>query len=273
MTKHYAKLKQKSIQYFISDKLILFSIVILILLTFAIPTIYVIFSYVQRDIFNGLENKNRSEFDTAIKYYILIILIIIPIEVVKNFMTSTICNNWRKYITKITLDQYYSYRVYYNLERNGSVDNPDERICDDIKNFTLLILKYVLLLCDTVLNFILFSLVLIKLSPFLYGFVLVYSITGTLLTHCIGKPLYSMYFDQLKKEANLRVSLIQTRENSETIAFYNYKHQVSEVELKTVEDLFYLVYQIQGQIISKQLHLEFFTKRSVCSVYYQRKNE
>jgi putative ATP-binding cassette transporter len=55
----------------------------------------------------------------------------------------------------------------------------------------------------------------------LVGFLVLYALLGTLVTVLIfGKPLVRLNFEQLKKEANFRFSLVRIRENAEAIAFY-----------------------------------------------------
>ena len=57
---------------------------------------------------------------------------------------------------------------------------------------------------------------------------MLYALLGTLITVFIfGKPLVRLNFEQLKKEANFRFSLVRIRENAEAIAFYRGEAQES----------------------------------------------
>jgi putative ATP-binding cassette transporter len=69
-------------------------------------------------------------------------------------------------------------------------------------------------------------------------FLVLYALIGTLVTTVVfGKPLVRLNFEQLKKEANFRFSLVRIRENAEAIAFYRgekresnqVKHRFGEV--------------------------------------------
>ena len=249
--------------YFFSNKYALFTLVVTILLTLLIPAIDVVFSYIYRDLFNSLQNRNQKDFNMALmKFFVFAFPVSVPVSVFKNYTTQLLSNNWRKELTDSVLKKYYSNKIYYVLETNPHVvDNPDQRISEDIRDFTNISIKYFLLILGTSVNFVLFSLVLFSLSPLLYVIVLTYSIVGTSLTHLIGIPLYEMYFTQMKLESNFRYFMAQTRDNAESIAFYYHHDNDAVVELANSRSLFAYVYEIQLRIITKQLHLEFFTKR------------
>lgn len=70
------------------------------------------------------------------------------------------------------------------------------------------------------LSVIAFSSVLWGISKPLVFFLVLYALIGTLVTTIVfGKPLVRLNFEQLKREANLRFSLVRIRENAEAIAF------------------------------------------------------
>jgi ABC-type uncharacterized transport system fused permease/ATPase subunit len=72
-----------------------------------------------------------------------------------------------------------------------------------------------------VCDLIVFSVILYKIYPPLYALLLAYSFAGTAATIFFGRPLIELNGRQLKREADLRYSLVRVRENSESIAFYD----------------------------------------------------
>ena len=90
-----------------------------------------------------------------------------------------------------------------------------------MRSFTQESLTFLLVLVESVLSVIAFSGVLWGISRPLVLFLLLYALLGTLVTTVVfGKPLVRLNFEQLKKEADLRFSLVRIRENAEAIAFY-----------------------------------------------------
>ena len=43
---------------------------------------------------------------------------------------------WREWLTDEFLKKYFTNRSYYEMESQAQVDNPDQRIMEDIRSFT-----------------------------------------------------------------------------------------------------------------------------------------
>ena len=102
----------------------------------------------------------------------------------------------------------------YNKETK-EVDNPDQRIAEDIKSFTEFSLYFFLTLLTSVIDLVAFSFILFSIMPQLFIAIFLFASTGTFLTVCIGKVLIRLNYESLQKEADFRFSLVRVRENSE----------------------------------------------------------
>lgn len=123
-------------------------------------------------------------------------------------------------MTKRILNKYLQNRAYYLLNFNEEIDNPDQRISEDIRAFTRTSLTFLLLILTSVITLISFTGVLLSISVSLSFALLAYAIIGTIITVWIGRRLIKINFEQLKKEADFRYGLIHVRDNAESIAFY-----------------------------------------------------
>jgi putative ATP-binding cassette transporter len=63
-------------------------------------------------------------------------------------------------MTDRTLQLYQDNRVYYALERGREVDNPDQRIAEDVKAFTSFSLQLFLTIVTSIIDLVSFSLIL-----------------------------------------------------------------------------------------------------------------
>lgn len=85
------------------------------------------------------------------------------------------------------------------------MDNPDQRIGEDISSFTTNCIAVVVVFVGAVLKMGSFVGVLLSISPRLTAFVIVYSIAGTLSTTAMfGARLKHLIFEGAKREANFR---------------------------------------------------------------------
>ena len=217
-----------AVPFFRSDRTALCTLGCLVLLTIIGNGVSVLFSYVRSWVFSALNDKDEASFWKNIEYFFALLVVAVPITVFYTYMRANLALRLRKGFTQRVLDMYYANKQFYILEMSRNVehdllDNPDQRIADDINQFTSTSLMFFFVVLDAVVNLISFSIVLYQILPALFLAIFVYAGLGTYLTACMGKPLISLYYDQMKKEANFRFGLIRTRENAESISFYDPK--------------------------------------------------
>lgn len=250
-----------AIPFFYQDRTALCMLFGLICLTILSNGISVLFSYVKSWVFDALNNRDEEAFWRNIEYFFAILVIAVPITVMYTFLRLNLALRWRQGFTRRVMDLYYQHRTYYILEMSRDVgkdqlDNPDQRIADDINQFTSSSLQFFFILFDAIVNLVSFSVVLFQIMPSLFVAILIYAGLGTLITSYMGRPLLSLYYEQMKKEANFRFGLIRTRENAEAIAFYD---ENCEQERATIWELLEQACSVQYNIIRVQRNLEVFT--------------
>jgi putative ATP-binding cassette transporter len=162
---------------------------------------------------------------------------------------------WRRWLTNHFLDKYFHNRAYYDINFYADVDNPDQRISEDINTFTRNSLKFFVLVLQSVLSLIAFIGVLISISVPLVLILVGYAFVGTVVTVLLGKRLIGLNFLQLQKEADFRYGLVHVRDNAEAIAFY----QGEAPESATVRSRFDELYRNFDRLIAWQRNLGFFT--------------
>lgn len=215
----------------------------------------VAFSYLGKDFWNALSAKNSVEFYSVLTKYVLALLAGAPIVTLYKFQRERLAVHWREWMTDRTLQLYEDNRVYYALERGREVDNPDQRITEDVKTFTSFSLQLFLTIVTSIIDVVSFSLILYSIYPQLFVAIIAYSIFGTVTTTWIGKDLVRLNYDQLSKEANFRYSLVRWRENAESIAFY----RGEDLEGKAIGVRLNDVIENTRDLIGAQRNLEFFT--------------
>lgn len=96
----------------------------------------VAFSYLGKDFWNALSSKDVEAFYDVLKQYVPALLIGAPVATFYRFQRAQLAVSWREWMTDRTLQIYSSQRNYYALERGKEIDNPDQRIAEDIQAFT-----------------------------------------------------------------------------------------------------------------------------------------
>jgi len=135
------------------------------------------------------------------------------------------------------------------------IDNPDQRITEDVRTFTAFSLQLFITVVTSIIDLVSFSLILYSIQPQLFAAIIGYAIFGTVITTYIGSSLLPLNFDKLRREADLRYLLVRIRENAESIAFYGGE----DVEGKEVASRLGRVVENRREINVAQRNLELFT--------------
>lgn len=217
--------------------------------------ISVIFSFLGKDFWNALSAKDTTEFYTVLSKYLGALVLGAPIITFYRYQREQLAVHWREWMTARTFSLYTQNRVYYSLERGSEIDNPDQRITEDVNAFTAYSLQLVITLLTSAIDLVSFSSILWAIYPQLFGAIILYAGVGTILTGYFGKSLVGLNFAQLQREADLRYSLVRLRENAESIAFY----AGEDLEGQAIEKRLESVIVNQRAINQAQRNLEFFT--------------
>lgn len=191
-----------------------------IALTFLQSGVSVLFSFISRDFWTALNTKDVHLFYHQAQLFFATLVAVTPIVVYYQYYRDNCALRWRQWLTTRVLNQYCGGRNYYRLEADGNVDNPDQRIAQDLNAFATESLALLLTLLVSTIDLISFSAILFSIYPLLFAILLGYAGTGTVLTAVVGKRLVGLNYQQLVKEADLRYGLIRMRENAESIAFF-----------------------------------------------------
>lgn len=206
---------------------------------------------------SALSAQDEARFWQTIMIFLGVLVAYAPIFAGYTYLRDRLGLLWRRWLTNRYVDNYFSNRAYYNLNNlHTDIDNPDQRIAEDVKSFTQGSLTFLLIIVDSLLGIIAFSSVLWKISSSLVLFLVLYAVLGTVVTVGVfGKGLVRLNFAQLKKEADFRFSLVRVRENAESIAFYRGEQQ----EADQVKDRFMEAFDNFKNLIIWQLNLNVFS--------------
>ncbi|HYP86542.1 MAG TPA: ABC transporter ATP-binding protein/permease, partial [Polyangiaceae bacterium] len=215
----------------------------------------VLFNQQSGELTSALAARDSVRFWHAMRIFGGALLVGVPVYAIYYYVRDRLGIAWRRWLTTHFLEEYFSNRAFYELNANVSIDNPDQRISEDIRAFTQKSLTFLLELVSAVLTLIAFSGVLWAISKTLVGILVVYALLGSILTFAVfGKPLIGLNFSQLRREADFRFGLIRVRENAEAIAFYGGEGR----ESAHVLERFAALYENYKRLLKRTLGLNLF---------------
>jgi putative ATP-binding cassette transporter len=204
------------------------------------------YTYYSRYIYNSLQNKDFAGFlkltflyqrvpvfPYLVIGYVEYAAIFTVVSVYALYLNQMLQIRWRQWLTRDFAERWLADRAFYNisLAKAGTVgiDNPDQRISQDLADFTANTLSLGLDLLSNVVTLFSFVTVLYVISGsikvlgvtipgYMLWLAIIYSVAGTWATHLIGKKLIRLNFNQQRVEADFRYGLIRVRDNTEGIA-------------------------------------------------------
>jgi putative ATP-binding cassette transporter len=204
-------------------------------------------------VFNALQQNDATGFFRAFGTILLLVLSIIVVVVLRAFLIQTLQLRWRRWLTDQYLTHWLADRIFYRMRFSGRVDNPDQRIAEDIRLFIEYTLLMVLGLLSTLEMLASFTVILWSLSGsltlpvgglaftipgYMFWVAALYSGVGSALAHLVGRPLIRLNNLQRSVEADFRFNLVRLREEAEGIALYGGEAQERGIALGRFQALY-----------------------------------
>jgi len=215
----------------------------------------VLFNHETGEFTSALAARDAERFWASIWRCLALLSAAVPIYGLYYFVRDTLGLRWRRWFTEDFLQRYFGRRAYYRLNTITGIDNPDQRIAEDINAFTQQSLYFSMILLGALLQLSAFAGVLWSISRTLVYFLLGYAVLSTLFTAAVfGRRLIGLNYRQLQREADFRFNLVRVREHAEPIAF----HRGEAREMSTLQRVFAALYANYQQVLRWQLKLNLF---------------
>ncbi|WP_397536177.1 ABC transporter ATP-binding protein/permease [Roseateles sp.] len=228
---------------------------LLILLLLGQTGFNLLFNHENGEFTSALAARDAERFWASIQRYTWILAAGVPIYALYYYVRDTLSLRWRRWLTDHFLQRYFTQRAYYRLNTPDAIDNPDQRIAEDINSFTGQSLYFSMVVLGALLQMVAFASVLWAISRTLVYFLIGYALLATLFTGwAFGKKLIALNFKQLQREADFRFNLVRVREHAEPIAL----HDGEAREMSTLKRIFGALYANYQQVLRWQFKLNLF---------------
>ncbi len=212
-------------------------------------------SYIARDFMNALQTKDHQLFQWKLFEYLMAFVIATPVVVFYSYSEARLKLMWRRWLSHRILRKYFQERAYYRVNLDSKIDNPDQRIEEDIARFCDETVMFFLVAFNSTVQLLLYISLLYSIYWLLLVVAIGYAAIGSLVTSLLGRPLIGLNFAQFKKEADYRYKLINVRDSAESIAFHGHeRHEFTRTRQRLKVALANLL-----KVINWNRNLQFFT--------------
>mmetsp|Transcript_16783 Transcript_16783/g.38872 ORF Transcript_16783/g.38872 Transcript_16783/m.38872 type:complete len:640 (+) Transcript_16783:134-2053(+) len=185
------------------------------------------FSQLQGDLMTSLEKKNPAQFTQALQSSALLIAMAIPVIAVHAYTKEALDIECRAAVTRRLVRLYLAAGgpkgrgAFYKLHQDAALDNPDQRILQDVQDYMTNGLNLIVDVSSSSLKVVGFAAVLYEISIRACWGILAYTTMSTLFIALFFGPALFRYLQSItQQEATLRYCLIRIRDNAESVAFF-----------------------------------------------------
>src|SRR3990167_107022 len=235
---------------------------------------------ITKDFYDALQNFNHKQVLGSLLHYIIMLAILILVYGYGFYFNGLLAIRWRRWLTKHYLKKWLHNHSHYHMQLRGrNMDNPDQRISEDLDTFTSATMGVFFMIFESLFSGISFGIILWGLSGSLsiavghhhvsvHGYLLwaalFFGLLAIGITQLIGKKLANLDYQQQHFNADFRFSLVKLRESSEQVALY----QGERNEDKRFDHFFNRIYDNFIKMLSLKKRLMFFTSGYSMGLYF-----
>lgn len=223
------------------------------------------------DFFRGIEQKNLPAIKSELWVFVQLVAVLLSVVVFQTWLHERFKIRVREWLTHHLLDKWLVHGRAYRLGISADeAVNPDQRIQEDVRNFSEMSADLGIGLIQATLLLLSFIGVLWAMSPVLHtdvgnyvitvpGYMVwvavIYALIGSSLTARVGRPLILLNERRYAREASFRFSVVRVSESSESIAFYRGEAD----ERKMIDHNLSLVLKLMARVSNSLARLTWIT--------------
>nr|AQH32478.1 ABC transporter [Fischerella sp. CENA161] len=241
-------------------------LILLILLIISLVGVTALNSFVDRYLIDVIvQQKEMSLFAKTLSIYGIGLLLITLLTGFTKFVRKKIALDWYQWLNRRILEKYLSDRAYYKINFRSDVDNPDQRLSQEIEPIARTALNFAATLLEKILEMTTFLIILWSISQLAVAILLVYTIIGNIIAVYLSQELDKITQEELEFKANYTYSLTHVRNHAESIAFF----QGEDQELNIIQRRFNNLIKSSVSKIEWEKNKDIFNRgyRSIIQIF------
>ena len=174
-----------------------------------------------------LERENFNKFvETILVFAVGLILVTFLAGFVK-FMRKKIALDWYEWLNDWILAKYFGDRAYYQLNFRSEIENPDQRLAQEIEPITTNTIRFLAVALEKSLEMVTFIVIIWLISQSVALVLLAWTSIGNLIAVYLNQELNKINREELELKANYNYAITHVRNHAESIAFFQGEAQES----------------------------------------------
>lgn len=167
-----------------------------------------------------VEEKDLSKYNSTLLLSMVILVVIVLLVTFLRYVRKKIALDWYKWLNNSILEKYFSNQAYYKINFQSDIDNPDQRLSQEIEPITSSALRFSSILLEKFLEIGSALIILWTISSQIVFYLVIYTIVGNLVAVYLNQELNKINQEELEFKADFAYCLTHVRNHAESIAFF-----------------------------------------------------
>ncbi|MFB2839287.1 ABC transporter ATP-binding protein/permease [Floridanema evergladense] len=213
-------------------------LVLMILLIIALVSVTAFNSYWNRYVINiVIEEKDLSKYIDTLWISTLGIFAVTVLIAFSRFVRKKVALDWYKWLNNHSLEKYLSNRAYYQINFKSSLDNPDQRISQEIEPITRYFLSLSATLLEKLMEMVTFLIIIWSISPIITTILIIYTLVGNFVAIYLNQEMHKISQAELRFKADYNYCLTHIRNHAESIAFFQGETEEAKIAQRRFENV------------------------------------
>jgi putative ATP-binding cassette transporter len=178
-------------------------------------------SFVNRRLIDVIiQEKDASQFASTLIVYAIGLICVTLLAGFTKDIRKKIALDWYQWLNTQILEKYFSNRAYYKINFQSDIDNPDQRLAQEIEPIATNAISFSATFLEKSLEMLTFLAVVWSISRQIAIPLLFYTIIGNFIAAYLNQELSKINQAQLESKADYNYALTHVRTHAESIAFF-----------------------------------------------------
>lgn len=178
-------------------------------------------SFVNRRLIDVIiQEKDASQFASTLTVYAIGLICVTLLAGFTKDIRKKIALDWYQWLNTQILEKYFSNRAYYKINFQSDIDNPDQRLAQEIEPIATNAISFSATFLEKSLEMLTFLAVVWSISRQIAIPLLFYTIIGNFIAAYLNQELSKINQEQLQSKADYNYALTHVRTHAESIAFF-----------------------------------------------------
>ncbi|MDZ8258887.1 ABC transporter ATP-binding protein/permease [Nostoc sp. ChiQUE01b] len=197
------------------------TLILLLLLIISVIGVNTANSYWNRYVIDiVVEERDLEKYNSTLWLSSLIVVVTVVLITFLSYVRKKITLDWYKWLNNHILEKYLSKQAYYKINFKSDIDNPDQRLSQEIEPITSSALRFSTALLEKVLEMGSALIILWTVSPPIALYLVIYTVIGNLIAVYLNQTISIVNQQELAFKADFAYCLTHVRNHAESIAFF-----------------------------------------------------